>query len=91
MQETEQAYKQQLLRTDRLEERNRGLLWLGVITLGMLWIAGVRFVSRLLAFVALSRHRPLPGWFAAFTAVAMPLYLWLCGLLSFAPHIDVLG
>ncbi len=36
----EQAYKRQLLMTDRLDERNRGLLWLSVITLFLLWIAG---------------------------------------------------
>lgn len=40
LQVAEQEYKKQLLQTDRLDERNRGLLWLAVATVAMLWIAG---------------------------------------------------
>ena len=40
LQIAEQEYKKQLLQTDRLDERNRGLLWLAVATVAMLWLAG---------------------------------------------------
>lgn len=50
----EQEYKRHLLQTDRLSERNRGLLWLGVITIGMLWIAGAQFSNSRLRFWVLN-------------------------------------
>ncbi len=40
LQVMEAGYQQELLRADRLEERNKGLLWLAVLTLAVLWVAG---------------------------------------------------
>lgn len=48
----ERAYEQELLRADRLEERNMGLLWLSVMTLAVLWVAGER--NRCLVLLGLS-------------------------------------